>query len=195
VTPWTKLVSAVALGISANSENLLVGLALGLRGTRIGKLGNLMIAVLTTVATLLPQAVGRSFRDVMPIQAPDVIAGLLLVGLGFLNIWRDRHRQQAQAGPVTLPPGVGPRINIREALIIGSALSINNVGLGFAGGIAGLNYLAVGLSVAGFSLLLLWLGEWFSKALAPRTARILGYATLDGNILLIAIGVLMMGGV
>ncbi len=84
---------------------------------------------------------------------------------------------------------------MREALIISSALSINNIGLGFVGGIAGLNYLAVGLSVASFSVLLLWLGGWFSKALAPRTARILGYATLDGNILLIAIGVLTMAGV
>src|SRR5262249_21616021 len=134
MTPWTKLASAIALGISANSENLPVGLALGLRGTRIGKIGNLLIAVLTTLATLLPQAAGRGLRDLVPIRAPDVIAGLLLVGLGFLNIWRDRRREQAQAGRITLPYEAGPRISLREALLVGSALSINNVGLGFARG-------------------------------------------------------------
>jgi putative Mn2+ efflux pump MntP len=195
MTPWTKLASAVALGISANSENLPVGLAYGLRGTQIGMVSNLLIAALTTAATLLPQAAGRSLRGFVSVQAADVIAGLLLVGLGIRNIWRDRRREQAQVGPVALPPRTQPTMSLREVLIVGSALSINNIGLGFAGGIAGLGYVAVGLSVAGFSVLLLWLGEWSSKALPRRAIRILGYATLDGNILLIGIGGLMMAGV
>src|SRR6266481_7963664 len=124
MTPWTKLASAVALGISANSENLPVGLAYGLRGTRIGVVSNLLIAALTTAATLLPQVAGRSLRGLMSTQAADVISGLLLVGLGIFNIWRDRRREQVQVGPVALPPRTRPTMSLREVLIVGSALSI-----------------------------------------------------------------------
>src|SRR6266481_6265225 len=122
MAPWTKLGSAVALGISANSENLPMGLAYGLRGIQIGVVNNLLIAGLTTIATLLPQAVGRSLRGLMSIQAADVIAGLLLAGLGILNIWRDRRREHAQVGPVALPPRTQPTMSLREVLIVGSAL-------------------------------------------------------------------------
>ena len=62
MTPWTKLASTIVLGISANTENLPVGLAYGLRGVQIGFARNLVIAVVTTVATLLPLAARRGLR-------------------------------------------------------------------------------------------------------------------------------------
>ena len=43
MTPWTKLVSTVVLGIGANIENLPVGLPYGLRGRQIGLTRNLVI--------------------------------------------------------------------------------------------------------------------------------------------------------
>ena len=83
MTPWTKLASTIVLGISANVENLPVGLAYGLRGVPIGLARNLAIAVVTTVATLLPLMAGRGLRGYFPPEVPDIVAGLLLVGLGF----------------------------------------------------------------------------------------------------------------
>ena len=82
MTPWTKLASAVALGLGANSDNLTVGFAYGLRGARIGMASNLLIAGLTTAATLGALAVGVGLRRLMPAALPDVAGGVLLVGLG-----------------------------------------------------------------------------------------------------------------
>jgi hypothetical protein len=66
--------------------------------------------------------------------------------------------------------------------------------LGLAGGIAGLDYIPVILSVAGFSVLLLWLGQWLSRTVAlPLTARF-GWVGVDSNLLIIAVGIIVMAG-
>jgi putative Mn2+ efflux pump MntP len=193
VTPWTEIVLVIVLGISANTENLPVGFAYGLRGLRIGLARNLLIAAATTVATLVPLSVGRGVRGYVPPAAPDVIAGLLLVGLGLFNRWFERRRSGTRiAAPG--PSEAGPTlIGLRETLTLAGALSINNIGLGFAGGVAGLEYGSVALSIAGFSVTLLWLGEWLSRRLArPRAA--FDWLRLDGNLLLVAVGIIMMLG-
>ena len=52
----------------------------------------------------------------------------------------------------------------------------------------------VGLSVAGFSLVLLWLGEWLSRRIASGLANTSRWLQLDGNFLLVAVGGLMILG-
>jgi putative Mn2+ efflux pump MntP len=194
VTPWTEIVLVVVLGISANTENLPVGFAYGLRRLRIGLVRNLLIAAATTVATLVPLSVGRGVRGYVPTAAPEFVAGLLLVGLGLLNRWFERRRSGtriAVPGPGAARPTL---IGLRETVTLAGALSINNIGLGFAGGVAGLDYGSVALSIAGFSVMLLWLGEWLSRKLA-RPLATFDWLRLDGNFLLVAVGVIMMLGV
>jgi len=81
-----------------------------------------------------------------------------------------------------------------ESLTLAGAMSINIIGLGFAGGVAGLGLGPVAITVAGFSVLLLWLGEWSSRAVALPTATRLGWLQLNGNLLIVAAGVLMLLG-
>ena len=94
----------------------------------------------------------------MPPEVPDIVAGLLLVGLGFFNIWIERRKAgEKPEGPLGSQVKE-QRLGLRETMVLAGALSINNVGLGFAGGFAGLDHGPVALSVGGFSILLLWLG-------------------------------------
>jgi putative Mn2+ efflux pump MntP len=194
MTPWTKLASTIVLGISANVENLPVGLAYGLRGVPIGLARNLAIAVVTTVATLLPLMAGRGLRGYFPPEVPDIVAGLLLVGLGFFNIWIERRKAgEKPEGPLHWQAKEKP-LDLRETLVLAGALSINNVGLGFAGGFAGLDHGPVALSVGGFSILLLWLGEWLSRVVAfPLNSRF-SWLRLDGNLMIVGIGILVLFG-
>jgi len=191
---WTELASILVLGVGANSENLPVGLAYGLRGLRIGPAPNLLIAGMTTAATIVPLLLGRSLRGYMSVALPDLLAGSLLVVLGLANVWLDRRKR----GRPLLAPGRGAdrgaSIGLKEALTLAAALSINNIGLGLAGGIAGLDYIPVILSVAGLSVLLLWLGQWLSRTVAlPLTARF-GWVKVDSNLLIIAVGIIVMAG-
>jgi putative Mn2+ efflux pump MntP len=194
MSPWTKIASTIALGIGANSENLPVGLAYGMRGMPIGLTRNVAIALLTTLATLVPLAIGREIRGSIPEALPDALSGFLLIGLGLLNIWIDRRRPfQALANPARRQ-GRARRLSPWETLVLAGALSLNNVGLGFAGGIAGLDHVPVALSVGGFSVLLLWAGERLSRVRVLPLSSQLGRLTFDGNFLIIAAGVLIIAG-
>jgi putative Mn2+ efflux pump MntP len=194
MTPWTKLASTIVLGVSGNTENLPVGFAYGLRGAPIGLARNLVIAVVTTVATLLPLTAGRGLRGYLPPQLPDIVAGSLLIGLGFFNIWIERRKAREKPA---IPSGSQAKekpLGLRETVVLAGALSINNVALGFAGGFVGLDHGPVALSVGGFSILLLWLGEWLSRVAAfPLNSRF-GWLRLDGNLLIVGIDILMLFG-
>jgi len=194
VTPWTEIVSVVALGFGANTENLPVGLAYGLRRRQIGLARNLFIAAATTAATLVPLAIGEGLHGYIPQGASDAIAGLLLAGLGLFNIWAERRRPGGRADTPASTDTTTASIDLRETLALAGALSINNIGLGFAGGVAGLGPAPVGLSVAGFSVVLLWLGEWLSRSIRSGLAKTSRWLQLDGNLLLVAAGGLMILG-
>jgi putative Mn2+ efflux pump MntP len=195
VTPWTEVASVIILGVGANTENLPLGFAYGLRDLRIGLVRNLLIAVITTAATLVPLAIGRDLRGYVPMAAPDRIAGLLLVGLGLFNISLERRRFDRQVKTPERTASGTASIGPHETLALAAALSLNNIGLGFAGGVAGLGYGSVALSVAGFSATLLWLGEWLSRRLARPMAGRFAWFGLNGNILLIAVGIVIAWGV
>jgi putative Mn2+ efflux pump MntP len=154
----------------------------------------LVIAAATTIATLLPLIVGQNLRRYMPAKLPDVAAGLLLIGLGLFNIWTERRKLEGKLGVPSPRRVTDSRPDLRETLALAAAMSINNVGLGLAGGIAGLDHGSVAISVAGFSILLLWLGEWLSRTIAlPLTTRV-GWLPFDGNLLIIAVGILVLVG-
>lgn len=193
--PGTEIASIIVLGLGANTENLPVGLAYGLRGLKIGLTPNLLIAGATTIATLVPLEIGHGLRGYLPELLPDILAGLLLVALGLMNIWLDRRRRGRASERAKIDAPVGSAIGWRETLAVAAALSINNIGLGLAGGIAGLRHGPVALSVAGFSVLLLWLGQHLSRAVALPSTGAFGWLPLDGNILIIAVGLLMTLGV
>jgi hypothetical protein len=146
----------------------------------------------TAVATLLPLEAGHGLRGYLPERLPDVLAGLLLVALRLINIWLDRRRRRRASQSAKVDAPAASAIGWRETLAVAAALSINNVGLGLAGGIAGLRHRPVALSVAGFSVLPLWLGQHLSRAVALPTGAF-GWLTLDGNILILATGLCLRG--
>lgn len=194
MSPWASITSAIALGLGANAENLPVGFAYSLRGTPIGLRNNMVIAVLTSIATVLPLQFGGLLRGRLPPALPDVAAGLMLVGIGLAGLWlggrsaKPNAQERPRGGDPSGRPGIG------ETVTLAGALSINNVGLGLAGGMAGLDRGSVGASVAAFSVLLIWLGEGLGARMAPSVGARLQRLRVDGNIIIIATGVFIMLG-
>jgi putative Mn2+ efflux pump MntP len=193
MTPFATLASTIALGISANTDNLSIGAAYGLRKVRIGIGSNLLIAALTAAATLIALTAGRALRNFMSSTTPDIVAGMMLMLLGLASFWLDRRKRRRESDEPT-PKLTEEAIGLRETLALASALSVNNIGLAFAGGIGGMGYVGVGLSVAFFSIVLLWLGERLSKTLTERAPGLAQRLPVDGNVLVMGIGLLMIMG-
>jgi putative Mn2+ efflux pump MntP len=194
MTPFAALPSTIAFGVSANTDNLSIGAGYGLRNVRISIGSNLLIAVLTTAAALLALAVGRGLRGLMPPAIPDIVSGMMLILLGLTSAWLDRRKRGRQTEVRPAAKAAGASIGLRETLALATALSINNVGLAFAGGVGGLGYAGVALSVVFFSVAFLWLGEWLSKTLAGRAPGLAWRLPFDGNVLVVGVGVLTMVG-
>jgi putative Mn2+ efflux pump MntP len=194
MTPLAMLASTIALGISANMDNLTIGAAYGLRNVRVGVGSNLLIAVLTTAATLLVLSAGRGLRGLMPPAIPDIASGMMLILFGLRSVWVDRLKRGRQTQAHAPTKAAGASIGLRETLVLSSALSINNIGLAFAGGVSGLGYAGTALSVAFFSAAFLWLGGWFSKKMAGRASGLARCLPFDGNVLVVGVGVLIMVG-
>ena len=96
----------------------------------------------------------------------DVIAGLLLVGLGFA--WFERRSSHWQI-KAPKPQGLGPSLS-GCAKPSFPPLRWRFIGLGLAGGAAGLGYGSVALSVSGFSVVLPGRGEWLGLVRAKLVA-------------------------
>ena len=78
-------------------------------------------------------------------------------------------------------------IDLKEATILGIALSINNIGGGLSAGIIGINPVLVGFLSALVSFVALWGGNYVADFFVRR--RIANKAAVVGGFLLIAIGI------
>lgn len=182
---------ALLFGLAANADNLGVGVGYGLKRRRISLLSNLLIAGFTTVVTLLAIFAGELVRRSVLPAAPNIVSGVLFIVFALWGMRRDRSNVD---GVLRLPEASdGGTASVRETLFLASALSINNIGLAFAGGVGAIGYSAL-LSIFCFSVALLSLGWAIGAYFDHPSTWLLNGPTL-GNIILACVGVMMLFGV
>ena len=192
---FDQMASTLLFGFAANTDNLTIGVAYGIKQRRIRWQQNLLIGVVTTLVTLVALALGRQVRDMLPPRMPDILGGTLLVVFAAWNVYQDR------VGTSDRPSVPAPRfcmqksVGMGETLFLSGALSINNVGLAIAGGIGGVGYLSAALSIFCFSVAMLALGQTIGSnfTAARLVPRVLCYP-MSGNAVLALAGLLMLVG-
>jgi putative Mn2+ efflux pump MntP len=187
--------STLLFALAANTDNLTVGIAYGLKRRRIRWKQNLLIAAVTTLITLVALTVGRQIRDVLPPGLPDMLGGALLVLLAAVGIVCEQLGAVVQfANPLTRfaeRSSVGPG----ESLFLTATLSINNIGLAIAGGIGGVSYASAAACIFCLSMVMLALGQAIGTSLTRLrlVSQVLRYS-MSGNVVLVLAGVLMLAG-
>ena len=83
-------------------------------------------------------------------------------------------------------------VGLAEAVALSLTLSINNIGLAFAGGLGGIGYWAAAIAVFAFSVTLLALGQRIGGNLLRLPQRLSRLA--NGHAVLALVGVLMLTG-
>lgn len=189
---------AVLVAIVSNLDNLTVGFAFGMRGQPVTAMPNLLIATITMTATAAAMSSGRALADVLPSTLVSVAGGSLILAVGAVTVIVSGgalRRPTSDAFPgVARPAGVrgsGSALSFRNALPIGVALSLNNLGTGVGAGVAGVSPLATTVLAGAFSLICVGggshIGQSVSLRLGPR-------APLIGGIALIGLGAAMLSG-
>jgi putative Mn2+ efflux pump MntP len=192
---FDRIGSTLLFALAANTDNLTVGIAYGMKRRKIRWGQNLLIAAVTTLITLVALTVGRQIREVLPPGLPDMLGGALLVLLAAVSIVCEQVGAVVQfANPLT-KFAQRTSVGLGESLFLTATLSINNIGLAIAGGIGGVSYASAAVCILCLSVVMLALGQAIGTSLTRLrlVSRMLRYS-LSGNAVLALAGVLMLAG-
>lgn len=195
---WSELVTMIAIAIASNLDNAGVGIAYGVRKIRISTVPNLVIAVISGIATYLSGFLGDIITRYVPARTASWLgaAVMIIVGLWVMSEpWRKR-RDGSKSGnvvvrilrdPVEADFDKSATIGMAEAMVLGVALAMNALVGGFDAGVFHIGILLTALMVALFSFLLLGLSAYLGSRYAAETLG--DKATYIAGILLILIGI------
>lgn len=199
------------LGLGANLDNLGVGISYGIRGMKVNWRANAVIALIAFVATAAALLMGRGAATLLPVVAARHVGAAILFAVGAwigLEAWLERLEPPEGDQPqrlLRLPlgaPGVwmeilrdpqkadvdrSGAIDLREAALLGIALSLNNLGAGLGGGLNHYPTLATAAVTA--------IGSWLTITAGQRLgnwsgARWLGQgAAVCATVLLICLAI------
>jgi putative sporulation protein YtaF len=202
-----ELVPILLIAISSNADNLVVGVAYGIRNIRVPLSSNLLIAALTGIASFASMLLGQQISLYMRPQLANLVGGGLIAALGawvLVQSARSRGRDRDNAAtwsknasalrrllsvmrdPVKADCDSSGHIDLKEVCLLAVALSLNNIGNGIGAGMVGLNPVLTTLAVVLVSVVLLWAGVTAGRY---GQGMLGGFARIVSGVLLVAVGV------
>ncbi len=181
---YVHFFSAIMLALASNLDNVGVGVAYGIRKTRVPLTSNLLIATITATGTLASMLCGHAVGRLLTPGLASLLAGGILIGMGLwvmvkeaLSIYkRDGILQLFAATTPTVRPGylakvhtirenplsadgdLSGQIDSAEAILLGLALTPNNLVNGAAAGVMDLSLAVTVILVFLISLATIWAG-------------------------------------
>lgn len=199
----------IAIAIAANLDNLGVGIAYGIQKIRISHMSNLIIALISFIATWLSAEIGQMISLYLSPQIASAIGAILLFGVGVWILFQPIITAIKNNQPILDLQLFGGRFYIGpaeilsyperadidnsrsvgnwEAVLLGIALSINALAGGFDAGAVGISSLVEATFVGIFSFITIIAGYYFGRKYAAE--QIGKYATVISGALLIVIGI------
>ncbi len=190
---------ALLIGAVSNLDNLGVGVALGIRGTRVGAVANVIVAGITMAATAGAVMCGHLLAKLLPSGVTARVGPLIIIAMGLATLLTSAHRPRllrtarAPRGGRRQPRDLDGVVSWREAIVLGVALSMNNLGTGVGAGVSGVPALATTASAGLLSLACVGGGSHLGTAVGRL---VLGrHAPLIAGMMLLAVGAAMLPGV
>jgi putative sporulation protein YtaF len=199
----TLLLSAFLFSLSSNLDNLVVGIAYGLKKIKIGIIANLIIAIITSTCTFLSMSLGVYILYFLPNFIANSFGAITIIILGvyflvqsIIKLTNNKNSKELALKDIDDMIKYAQKsdldnsgdINIKEAVLIAFALTFNNLGTGIAASITGVNIQYTVILTFIFSILLITIGETIGNNVF---GNFLGkYAPLISGILLIILGII-----
>jgi putative sporulation protein YtaF len=188
----------VLIALTNSIDNLGAWIAFSLKGIKVANLINLWISFLTFVISTAAAYAGSLLPGAIDGRACAWISMALFVSMGawFIAepvIKRRKRRREGRGlinileNPEEADINRSKDIDIREATLLGIALSINNMGGSFSAGVIGLNPWLIGGLSAAANFGALWVGRRVSAFF--QRFRLGDAACLISGAILILIGI------
>lgn len=199
----TLILSALLFSISSNLDNIVVGIAYGIKKIKIGIIANIIIAAVTTIGTFLSMSVGSYISTFLPQSVTNALGAVVIIFLGIYFVAQSiiKLRNNTKSNELALKDindmieyaeksdlDDSGNINIKEALLIAFGLTFNNLGTGVAASITGVSIQFTVIATFILSIITIIIGEAIGNHIL---GEILGkYAPLISGILLIILGII-----
>jgi putative Mn2+ efflux pump MntP len=162
------IIPILLFSISANIDNLAAGVSYGIQKIVMPLSSNFVIAFIVFAGTLFSMILGKSISPFMPVSVSNYIGGSIIIGIGAISIVKyfknRKNSEQNDQYWEEKDKNNNKRIEFREALILGVALSINNMGLGIGASISGLSVIPTAACSFVFSLAFMFAGNFLGNS-------------------------------
>lgn len=187
------ILSILLFVISASLDNLVVGIAYGVKKLRISLISNLLIAFISCAGTFLSMLIGKLIGYfISPIYANIIGSSILIIlGLWFIISSLKKRGIKKEESAIETPKEKQVKIeyyncgellqspekadidnsgniDLKEAVALGFALALNNMGLGIGASISGLSLTLTSLLTFIFSFLTIPIGYYIGKKFLSR---------------------------
>ncbi|GLX69650.1 manganese efflux pump [Paenibacillus glycanilyticus] len=187
------------IGIASNIDNLGIGFSFGSRSTKVPFFSNLVIALLSIIATYTSMSAGLFVSHLISSSWGNIIGGFTIIVMGAIGLRSVKFITKSESESVQSEHPTKPdllaaasdkdkdhNISWLEAITLGLALSVNCIATGLGAGASGVSPLYTAISVGLFSLLTVDIGIRFGNKLSRTWFG--KYSDVFGCLLLILIG-------
>lgn len=196
----------IFFAISSSSDNFIVGISYGINKIKINFINNIFIALISGIGTFLSMAFGKALLNIIPLEKANLLGSSVLILFGLymfinslknlyikdkdiceINIEEKNYYHNILNNPEVIDADGSNNIEFRESISLGMVLCINNIGLGIAASITGLNMYLTSLCSFLFSVLFIQLGYYVgNKFLSKRLSK---YSEIVSALIIIILGI------
>lgn len=184
--------------LGANFDNIAVGTAYGFKGIKLSSKMNLLIALITSIGTLISMTIGLIIYKLLPNNFTNILGGLLIIILGIyflkdffkeaFNKNKDGDLKEILNSPEKADADHSGDIDFKEAITLGTALTLNNFGMGIGASISGMNIFLTSILTFIFSVVSFRIGCNIGSRF--NDSFIHKYANLISSLILIFLGLI-----
>ncbi|ERK30017.1 manganese efflux pump [Clostridium intestinale] len=197
------ILSAMLFALYSNLDNLVIGIAYGIKKINIKIFSNLIIAFITSTGTFLAMSIGFYITNFLPHNISNALGSLLIIFLGGYFIYKSEINliNNSKSNDLALKDiddmieyakktdlDNSGDINMRESLLISFGLALNNLGSGVAASVTGISISLTVVFTFILSIFTIIIGQYLGNSFL---GKLLGrYAPLLSGFLLIILGIL-----
>lgn len=203
--------NTILLALSSSIDSLGVGITYGVKKTKISIVGIMILFLLSIIITNISILLGNLLNQLLNPKASIYVGSLLLIGMGIFIIYEalfpKKHKKKKRKeynlfikylgitiniikDPINSDMDKSNKIDFKEAMFLGFALSLDAVCIGFGGSIIGINSLIFPLLISIFQILFLCIGSKIGRIINNFSNVPQNLWNIISGLLLIFIGIL-----
>lgn len=183
--------------LSSSLDTLAVSISYGSKKIKFPIVTILIVSIISTIGTYLSMKFGEIIISYTGYEIITYIGGFILIFLGIMFIYNSLPKDELNLKNIVENPTVidsdnSGEIELNEAFLLAMALTINNLGVGIASAIAGLDILLTTIFTFGMTIISIQFGSHIGRNIVYKNLGTL--SQVISGIIIMMIGVVKIIG-